>query len=214
MNTPSHPNPPSWDVLRQVWRSAPSATGALPQPSARIRRLWVTEARRLRWITFGNWALGLAMAGILSVMAVQVPEGAGRFLLGLSALGCLAQPAWTHRRRRRLWRATAESPRAYWALRTDQAEQAMMLNRAGAWWFGTGLLFGAGSRWLLPKGSLPSLDALAMAGSWSPWVVCGLVFTGAWAVMVHRHRRLSRDLETCRSILASLDPKDESDPSG
>jgi hypothetical protein len=152
------------------------------------------------------------MAGILSVMAVQVAEGAGRFLLGLSALGCLAEPAWTHRRRRRLWRATADSPRAYWALRTDQAGQAMMLNRAGAWWFGAGLLLGAGSRWLLPKGSLPHLETLAMEGPWLPWVVHGLVLLGFLAALVHRHRRLSRDLETCKSILTSLDPQEEQEP--
>lgn len=43
-----------------------------------------------------------------------------------------------------------------------------MLNRAGAWWFGAGLLFGVGIRRMLPEGSWTHLEPLAAAGPGLP----------------------------------------------
>lgn len=204
------PNPdPSWEMLRKAWVNTSAATHPRLESTQRMRSLWAAEARRLRWVTLGDWMLALAMAGILSAMALGVTEGAGRFLLGLSALGCLAHPAWTHRRRQTLWRATADSPKAYWTLRAERARQAMMLTRASAWWFGAGLLMGTSLRWVLPEGSLPYLDPLPTTGLGWPWVVFGLVFLVTASLLVHCHRRLSRHLEACQLILASLEPQDE-----
>jgi hypothetical protein len=204
------PNPdPSWEMLRKAWVSTSPVTHSRLESTQKMQDLWAAEARRLRWITLGDWMLALAMAGILSAMALQVTEAAGRFLLALSALGCLAHPAWTHRRRQTLWRATANSPKAYWTLQAERARQAMILTRAGAWWFGAGLLMGTSLQWVLPKGSLPYLDPLSAVGPGWPWVVCGLVFPVTVALLMRRHRRLGRHLETCRSILASLEPQDE-----
>ncbi len=209
MNTPSHPNPPSWDGLRQVWRRESPANKSLLQSSPRLRRLWASEARRRRWISLGSWALGLAMASILSFMALQVAEGGAGILLGLSAFGCLAQPGWTHWRRRKLWLATADSPRAYWTLRTEHVAQERLINRAGAWWFGVGMLFGVGIRRMLPEGSWTHLEPLSAAGPGLPWVALWLVFPGTLAVLFYRDRRLSRQLDSCRAILASLDPEED-----
>lgn len=198
----------SWDPLREAWHRSPPSIADRPDPTRGLRRLWGAEARRLRWITLGDWCLALTMAGILSMMALRVADPAGRCLLGLAALGCLAQPAWSLQRRRALWRATADSPRTYWTLRAERARQSIRWSRMGAWWFGSGLLLGACIRWILPAGSLPFLERSPTPRPWVEWLTLGLVLSGFLALQVGRLRRLGRELQDCTSIISSLGPPD------
>lgn len=70
------PNPdPSWEMLRKAWVSTSAATHPRLESTQRMQSLWAAEARRLWWVTLGDWMLALAMAGILSAMALQVTEG-------------------------------------------------------------------------------------------------------------------------------------------
>jgi len=213
----SEPTDPrlSWDRLREAWHRSPPETSQRAESNQRLRRLWAAEARRMRWIALGDWLLALAMAGILSSVALRWTDLAGRCLLGAAALGCLAHPAWSLRRRRVLWRATADSPQAYWTLRVERARQSLRFSQVGIWWFGSGLLLGASIRWILPEGALPLLERWSATSPWMAWVVLGLVLSGFLALQVWRHRRLGGELETCRSTLESLGLQgDEDSPAG
>ncbi|MBM3850661.1 MAG: DUF2339 domain-containing protein [Verrucomicrobia bacterium] len=205
----------SWDRLREAWHRSPPETSQRAESNQRLRRLWAAEARRMRWIALGDWCLALAMAGILSTVALRLTDPAGRCLLVLATLGCLAHPSWSLRRRRALWRATADSPRAYWTLRVERARQSLRFSQVGFWWFGSGLLLGACIRWILPMGSLPLLERWSATRPWMAWVVLGLVLSGFLTLQVWRHRRLGGELETCRSTLEPLGlPGDEDSHAG
>jgi len=213
----SEPTDPrlSWDRLREAWHRSPPETSQRAESNQRLRRLWAAEARRMRWIALGDWCLALAMAGILSTVALRSTDPAGRCLLVLATLGCLAHPSWSLRRRRALWRATADSPRAYWTLRVERARQSLRFSQVGIWWFGSGLLLGACIRWILPMGSLPLLERWSATRPWMAWVVLGLVLSGFLTLQAWRHRRLGGELETCRSTLESLGlPGDEDSHAG